>query len=137
KNNIRFSKTNRDMVESMSATAERVRRYEIEYGTETVEKFLDAVLAIQEHVEPGLLKPYRLVHEEEMTKNTMDKNTLQQPATGYEDLWSLDREEKPDEPVKESEESYKPFPPQAEKDLMWFIQQYSTELEDWQRDIMT
>src|SRR5919206_2628848 len=48
KNNMRFSRTNRDMVESMSATAERIRQYEIEYGTDRVEKFIDAVLAIQE-----------------------------------------------------------------------------------------
>ena len=57
KNNARFSKTNRKMVESMSATAERIRQYEMEYGTEAVETFLDAVLAIQEHVDPQLIKP--------------------------------------------------------------------------------
>ncbi|ETT33406.1 stage V sporulation protein R, partial [Paenibacillus sp. FSL R7-269] len=27
--------------------------------------------------------------------------------------------------------------PEPEKDIVWFIQQYSTALEDWQRDIMT
>jgi len=59
KNNARFSRTNRNMVESMSATAERIRQYEIQYGTEQVETFLDAVLAIQEHVDPSMFKPYR------------------------------------------------------------------------------
>ena len=29
------------------------------------------------------------------------------------------------------------FPPQPEKDLLLFIEQYSRELEDWQRDILT
>ena len=52
KNNIRFSNTKRDMVESMSATAERVKAYEHKYGKEEVETFLDAVLAIQEHIDP-------------------------------------------------------------------------------------
>ena len=33
KNNVRFQNTKRDMVESMAATAERIREYEIEYGT--------------------------------------------------------------------------------------------------------
>src|SRR5574342_1280127 len=48
KNNIRFSNTKRDMVESMAATAERIRQYEILYGKAEVESFLDAVLAIEE-----------------------------------------------------------------------------------------
>lgn len=32
KNNVRFQNTKRDMVESMAATAERIRQYEIEHG---------------------------------------------------------------------------------------------------------
>ncbi|WP_339329294.1 SpoVR family protein [Bacillus paralicheniformis] len=52
KNNARFSASNRNMVESMSATAERVMQYELEYGTQAVESFIDAVLAIQEHIDP-------------------------------------------------------------------------------------
>lgn len=57
KNNVQFSRTNRHMVESMSATAERIREYELTYGVEAVETFLDAVLAIQEHVDPSLIGP--------------------------------------------------------------------------------
>ena len=45
KNNIRFSNTRRDMVESMTATAERIADYELRYGKEEVERFLDAVLS--------------------------------------------------------------------------------------------
>ena len=60
KNNARFAKTNRNMVESMSATAERIRQYEMEHGIEEVEKFIDAILAIQEHIDPTLIKPYQL-----------------------------------------------------------------------------
>src|SRR6478752_937665 len=59
KNNARFSRSNRNMVESMSATAERIRQYELEHGTDEVEQFIDAVLAIQEHVDPTLHMPYR------------------------------------------------------------------------------
>ena len=29
------------------------------------------------------------------------------------------------------------FPPQPEKDIFLFIEQYSRELEEWQRDILT
>ena len=54
KNNVRFQNTKRDMVESMAATAERIRQYEIQYGKKEVETFLDAVLAIDEHIDPSL-----------------------------------------------------------------------------------
>jgi len=137
KNNIRFSKTNREMVESMSATADRVRRYEIEYGTERVETFLDAVLALQEHIEPGLLKPYRLAQQESDATNPAKGQQQAQPTSGYEDLWSMERDEQSEKAKLEQEAAPKPFPAQPEKDLMWFIQEYSHELDDWQRDIMT
>jgi stage V sporulation protein R len=57
KNNVRFNNTKRDMVESMSATAERIREYEILHGKKEVETFLDALLAIEEHIDPSLMRP--------------------------------------------------------------------------------
>ena len=45
------------MVESMAATAERIREYEIKHGKKEVETFLDAVLAIEEHIDPSLMRP--------------------------------------------------------------------------------
>ncbi|WP_025698163.1 SpoVR family protein, partial [Paenibacillus forsythiae] len=56
KNNMRFSESNRNMVESMSATADRIAEYTVKYGTDTVESFIDAVLAIQEHIDPSLIR---------------------------------------------------------------------------------
>ncbi len=54
-----FQNTKRDMVESMTATAERIADYEMIHGKEEVEAFLDAVLAIQEHIDPSLVRPER------------------------------------------------------------------------------
>ncbi|MGC7872364.1 SpoVR family protein [Desulfosporosinus sp. SYSU MS00001] len=51
KNNHYFSHTPKDMVERMAAHAEKIREYEGLYGREKVESTLDAVLAIQEHVD--------------------------------------------------------------------------------------
>jgi stage V sporulation protein R len=53
KNNIYFDRTNRDMLSSMNALAERIRDYETRYGLDAVEAFLDAALAVQEHVDPS------------------------------------------------------------------------------------
>lgn len=128
KNNVRFSNTRRDMVESMTATAERIANYELLYGKVEVEKFLDAVLAIQEHIDPSIIRPHLPFKDEEL-----DEVYVVLPKTPYDDLWSLDQTEEKKEPVKQK----KSFPPSPEKDLLLFIEQYSRELEDWQRDILT
>jgi stage V sporulation protein R len=52
RHNEYFRRTNRHMVETVSVNADRIRRYEFEHGTLEVERFLDAVLSIEEHVEP-------------------------------------------------------------------------------------
>ncbi|MEV2294647.1 SpoVR family protein [Paenibacillus larvae] len=135
KNNVHFSRTNRNMVESMSATAERVRQYEIEYGAAEVETFLDAVLAIQEHVDPSLITPYEQIERRNRWKRNWqdEKQKKTEVQTGYEDLWDLDI--KPDN--KQAEEDEPRFPAQPEKDLLLFIEENAPYMEPWQRDIMT
>ncbi|TCS83606.1 SpoVR family protein [Tepidibacillus fermentans] len=129
KNNAYFSKTNRDMVESMSATAERIHNYEIQYGKDVVENFLDAALSIQEHVDPSLVVPKLRYDLQEEEVEVAPKK----PPTPYDDLWKLDRNEKE---IKTPQKERK-LPPRPEKDLLLFIQEYSPILEEWQRDILT
>ncbi|EGL82801.1 SpoVR family protein [Caldalkalibacillus thermarum TA2.A1] len=135
KNNIRFSNTSRDMVESMAASAERIRAYEIEYGKYEVEKFLDAVLAIQEHIDPSLLRP-RLTLDQHKKGKEKQQQAKPKKKGIYDDLWALEElNKKPESKPRFS--SRKRFPEQPEKDLMLFLEEHSPELEDWQRDIMT
>jgi stage V sporulation protein R len=126
KNNVRFSNTKRDMVESMTATAERIANYEMIYGKDEVERFLDAAMAIQEHVDPSIIRHKLLDYETEEEKEFVRK-------TPYDDLWNLDRKSSNQLLI----EKRKKFPPSPEKDLLLFIQEYSRELEEWQRDILT
>ncbi|WP_033829607.1 SpoVR family protein [Bacillus andreraoultii] len=130
KNNVRFKNTKRDMVESMAATAERIRQYEIEHGKKEVESFIDAVLAIEEHIDPSLVRP-NLAWSKDDIEYEEEESTI---STPYDDLWNLDKrnEVKPKKTKK-----MKKFPPQSEKDLLLFIVHYSRELEEWQRDILT
>ncbi|MGF9766813.1 stage V sporulation protein SpoVR [Bacillus albus] len=130
KNNIRFSNTKRDMVESMSATAERVKAYEHKYGKAEVETFLDAVLAIQEHIDPSLMRPKLAWSIDDLEEEVEKKK-----ASQYDDLWNLDDRNKKRE--RSNIRKKKKIPPQPEKDLLLFIEEYSRELEDWQRDILT
>ncbi|QDI92775.1 SpoVR family protein [Salicibibacter halophilus] len=123
KNNYRFRQTRQDMVESMGATAERIASYEQEHGRQEVETFLDAVLAIQEHVDPSMIKRRR--------ENVQEKE-FDPVSAPYADLWEQDEPRKPQEKKKKQK-----FPAEPEKDIMWFIEENSLELEEWQRDIMT
>ncbi|RSD29216.1 SpoVR family protein [Mesobacillus subterraneus] len=129
KNNVRFQNTKRDMVESMAATAERIRKYEIEHGKQAVESFLDAVLAIEEHIDPSLMRP-KLAWSIEDDVDDDDERAV---STPYDDLWGLDSKKQESNETKKR----KKFPPRPEKDLLLFIESYSRELADWQRDILT
>ncbi|XID96004.1 SpoVR family protein [Paenibacillaceae bacterium WGS1546] len=143
KNNARFSISNRNMVESMSAAAERISQYEIDYGTPEVERFLDAVMAIQEHVDPVIRKPYGLDRkhylETQRRKDKLKDRSPNGPASPYDDLWELESYEKGRPGKDELEEPNDPrkFPASPEKDIVWFIQEFSPVLEDWQRDVMS
>lgn len=129
KNNVRFSNTRRDMVESMTATADRIASYERLYGKDEVEQFLDAILAIQEHIDPSLVRPKLLDYEDEI-----EEDEIFVAKTPYDDLWDLDKKEELKSPIRYKR---KKFPPKPEKDLLLFIEMHSRELEEWQRDILT
>ncbi|MFB6469270.1 SpoVR family protein [Cytobacillus sp. Hz8] len=131
KNNVRFQNTKRDMVESMAATAERIRKYEIEYGKQEVETFLDAVLAIEEHIDPSLMRPKLSWSLED--DQYEEEESVQ--STPYDELWNLD--ESDHQAKRERRRKVKKFPPHPEKDVLLFIEFYSRELADWQRDILT
>lgn len=110
------------MVESMAATSERIKYYESMYGKETVESFLDAVLAIQEHIDP---------HRRETFTETDDRpNPKKHP---YDDLLFAER----DHSTKEKQRNRIKIPPQPEKDILFFIEQHSSILTEWQCDILT
>jgi len=118
------------MVESMAATAERIRQYEMRYGRKEVESFLDAVLSIEEHIDPSLLRPTLTWTVDEEKYGEKEKPL----PTPYDDLWDLDERKREPEPERKKK---KKFPPRPEKDLLLFFVHHSKELEEWQRDIVT
>lgn len=128
KNNVRFSNTSRDMVETMAASAERIRGYEMKYGKQVVEEFLDHVLAIQEHINPSLIDASRGYKKKTKVEKKKKKETP------YDDLWRLDQSEEEVEIVPKRK---KRFPEEPEKDLLLFIMENSRILEDWHQDILT
>ncbi|MBD0370446.1 MAG: SpoVR family protein [Pyrinomonadaceae bacterium] len=125
KNNVYFSKTNRRMVDSVSTHSGRMTEYEFKYGRKTVEKFLDAVLAIEEHIDPNFFI-------KRDTRPTRIASPIRKEGR-YDDLWRLgEKEETPDpsaEPPKEADQL-------PEKDLVYYIMRHSPSLQPWQRDVM-
>ena len=91
KNNVRFSNTRRDMVESMTATAERIANYEMLYGKDEVETIFRCgamqfkSILIRPSCDPKLLISD---YDEESKSETI---TIKTP---YDDLWSIDTKRK-------------------------------------------
>ncbi|MBX5436212.1 MAG: SpoVR family protein [Alicyclobacillaceae bacterium] len=162
KNNARFRFTNRQMVETMAATAERFRRYEERYGVARVEEVIDAAMSIQEHVDPS----WRARREEPVSRQVVpgladgaDDSALRKTKGPYDDLWSLDTLAGAP-PVASSAAASDPtaggatapaiaqatagevHPPSAGapglvKDVLQYIIRQSPCLEDWERDVVS
>ncbi|RKO67550.1 SpoVR family protein [Desulfofundulus salinus] len=139
KNNVYFEHTNRNMVESMASAAERFRGYELKYGKDRVEAFLDAVISIQEHVDPyHFIKAGREKKKQEKEEGSCacgqgrNCGKRHREETPYDELWELD------EPKCAGHcEKPRKFPPEPEKDLLLFIMEHARDLDDWQRDIIS
>jgi stage V sporulation protein R len=132
KNNVYFRHTPPNMIDKVSVNADRIRKYEYEHGRLEVERFLDAVLAIEEHIDPNVhIK--RRQQQDERGKGASANGKRESP---YDDLLKLD--ERPpagdaDEPVPAAT---KAEPPEPEKDILLFLAEHASSLQDWQRDIL-
>jgi stage V sporulation protein R len=126
KHNAYFGHTNRKILDTVSVHADRIRRYEFVHGLQAVEDFLDAVLSIQEHIDPLAHRRPAFPPDEKAKKEP--------PAvrrSPYDDLWALDRRDQP-------KAAAPPAPPRPaeEDDLLLFLLQNARGLEDWQRDVL-
>src|SRR5256714_5943681 len=84
KHNAYFSRTNRRMVETVSTHSGRMSEYEFRYGRKTVERLLDAVLSIEEHIDPNFF-----IRREDPSRRD-DERKKSQPKPGrYDDLWNM------------------------------------------------
>ena len=130
KNNTYFSKTNRRMVESVSTHAQRMMEYEFKYGRKTVERFLDSVLAVEEHIDP-----YFFIKREVPIAEEKRRHEHRRKDGRYDDLWLLDQRgheklEHDGEPT-ESDKERERLP---EKDILFYVMKNSPTLAPWQRD---
>lgn len=133
KNNVYFSKTNRRMVESVSTHTRRIMEYEFKYGRKTVEKFLDAVLSIEEHIDPNFFIRRDITPEEEKRRSETRRREGR-----YDDIWNLDRQANSERNAQLQLDSSRERPRERlpEKDVLLYIMKNSPTLEPWQRDLI-
>jgi stage V sporulation protein R len=131
KNNVYFSKTNRRMVDEAAMHSRRMSEYEFKYGRKVVEQLLDAVLSIDEHIDPNFFIKRAKLKDESETGEILPKR---KPEGRYDDLLSKDEIEARN-PLA-AEDASKPRREAPEKDLVYFLMKNSPVLEPWQRDIV-
>jgi stage V sporulation protein R len=133
KNNTYFSKTNRRMVESVSTHAQRMMEYEFKYGRKTVERFLDSVLAIEEHIDP-----YFFIKREISIAEEKRREEHRRKDGPYDDLWLLDQRGQGkgsgDVNTDSQDNDRGPRERLPEKDLLFYFMKNSPTLAAWQRD---
>ncbi len=131
KHNTYFSKTNRRMVESVSSHAGRMTEYEFKYGRKTIEKFLDAVLSIEEHVDPNFFIKRETRQQERASR---ERAQASRKEGRYDDLWQLGEKKEAfavnDDSANQDDDRL------PEKDIVYYIMHNSPALTDWQRDVM-
>jgi stage V sporulation protein R len=127
KNNVYFEHTDRRMIEKVRLHANRIRKYEEEFGPLVVEEFLDAVLSIEEHFDLNLTTTYAGKTKEKAHSRRPEPR----PRTEYDDLWSMGEAE-----GSTAEQPARHFPEEPVYDLLGFLRDHAPELEKWQRDIL-
>lgn len=125
KNSAHFAPTNRRMHDAVAASAERIARYEFEHGLLAVERFLDAALAIKEHIAPT---PDNAPPRPHPATGPADAPT----GTPYDDVLAIGAEA----PEPEPEHAHK-VPEKPERDVLHFLITHARDLEDWQRDVLS
>lgn len=141
KNNVWFTPTNRKMMDEMANHASRVRRYMARYGYETVERFIDCCLSLDNLIDyyaPYVKRrPPRKPHEEEEEERP--------PVHRLRTEWDyLDEFVNPPEYLEqqrrrweeEKEQRKKRFPEHPERDVLLFLLEHAP-LEPWQQDILS
>jgi stage V sporulation protein R len=130
KHNAYFSRTNRRMVETVSAHSGRMSEYEFRHGRKSVERLLDSILSIEEHIDPNFF--IRRDAPEE-PGGGVKKKAAPKPGR-YDDLWNIGRAPEPEDADDADERPRGERLP--EKDLVYYIMRNSPSLKDWERDVM-
>jgi len=139
-NNMYFAHTNRKMMDGMANHCTRIRRYQESYGVETVERFLDACLCVEDLIDPSAVfakaggAGTNVVVEKSLESRVgrmrSGKDYLEHYVNPPEYLEEQRRR------LEEEQEEAKQFPASPERDVLGFIMEHAP-LENWERDVLS
>ncbi len=134
KSNFWFSKTNRKMMNEIANHATRVRRHIERQGAETVERFIDTCLSIEQLIDPHSVFVKR--EDGGVSNEAFSEDRL--PAKDYMDPFinpahEMARQREAFSRKREVEKGR--FPKQPTRDVLLFLLRHAA-LEDWQSDIL-
>lgn len=123
KNNFLFKQTDNKMVYHAAERAQRIEDYIQKYGIEAVERIMDIGFALDKHIDwhkGSSRNKYKRVekHYKEIEKGEFDDLSGGKKSS-----------------MKEVKDRGL-FPPSDEYDIIWFLTNYSSNLEPWQKDIL-
>lgn len=137
KNNLWFSQTNRKMMDEMANHATRVRRHIEKHGYDTVERFLDVCLSMEDLIDPhsvflnrGPMEPPKEL--------PVDEGPMKLRAKDYMDRYVNPASVLEAEAKKrhiEQDRLRHVTPARATRDVLLYLLQHAR-LEDWQADCL-
>lgn len=121
-NNIMFREADEtSMVKVAKRHAEEVNKYRKDYGDDEVDEWLDLALALERHIDV-----YKKLRRKRYAKRHIEYR--ERSIGEWEDLHPNK------DPLIEKVLEGTHLPPAPEKDILWFLTEYSN-LEDWQKRI--
>ena len=140
KNNLWFAPTNRKMMDEMANHSTRVRRHIERHGHDTVERFLDVALSLEDLIDPHSLFLSRGPMESpQRTPPPREQEVSKFRAKGYMDRWInpqsvLDAERK--KLTADAARIRHNTPARPTRDVLLYLIQHA-QLEDWQIDCLS
>jgi stage V sporulation protein R len=147
KNNAWFAHTNRRMLDEMANHATRVSRHIDRYGYETVEKFIDACLSLEDLIDPHsrhIVREAPAKRSPVEEPNPDDERDATEPtrfrSKAYMDAFInppevLEAEHRRLERERKDKLERRSFPEQPQRDVLRFLLEHAP-LQPWQRDIL-
>ncbi len=136
-NNMFFAHTNRKMIDEMANHATRIRRYQERYGVETVEKFIDACLSVEDLIDPTAVFRSEPAANGEEPEDDREVEVPRLPAEPYMDSYVNPPEylEQQRKKLEAARKRAKRFPARPERDVVAFLLTHAG-LENWERDVL-
>jgi stage V sporulation protein R len=146
KNNYWFSKTNRKMMDGMANHATRAWRHIEREGFETVERFIDMCISLENLIDPHAPFMQRQPTSEQArakrgahVRQQAEQAVVRFQAKPYMERFINPPEQLSKERQRELErlqEERRAFPAQPDRDVLGFLLRHAP-LEDWQADILS